>query len=116
VPAGDRLLQELKHVLQHLGVTNQSPLSHPVLARANLDASVEQVDALRDLEVAPRGVVQRLQVGVALEKARIRPRRIPAQRERTQKISGESSTEPTEEMFVRSRKSSPIFDMISAGD
>ena len=39
VPARDRLLEQLQHVLQ------------------DLHARVEQVDALRDLEVAPRRVV-----------------------------------------------------------
>ena len=42
VPARDRLLEQLQHVLQ------------------DLHARVEQVDALRDLEVAPRRVVERL--------------------------------------------------------
>lgn len=45
---GDGLLEELEHVLQ------------------DLDARVEQVDALRDLEVPARGVVQGLQVRVRL--------------------------------------------------
>ena len=40
--ARDGLLEELEHVLQ------------------DLDARVEQVDPLRDLEVAPRSVVERL--------------------------------------------------------
>lgn len=48
VAGGDGLLEELEHVLE------------------DLDARVEQVDALRDLEVAPCGVVQRLQVRVRL--------------------------------------------------
>lgn len=46
---GHGLLQELQHVLQHL------------------DAGVEQVDALWDLEITSRRVVKRSQVGVRLE-------------------------------------------------
>ena len=46
--AGDGLLEELEHVLQ------------------DLDARVEQVEALRELEVRARGVVERLQVRVRL--------------------------------------------------
>lgn len=49
VAGGDGLLEELEHVLQ------------------DLDARVEQVDALRDLEVPARGVVERLQVRVRLQ-------------------------------------------------
>ena len=45
---GDGLLEELEHVLE------------------DLDARVEQVDPLRDLEVASRGFVERLEVGVRL--------------------------------------------------
>ena len=46
--ARDGLFEELEHVLQ------------------DLDARVEQVDPLWNLEVAPRGVVERLQVRICL--------------------------------------------------
>ena len=48
VPGGDGLLEKLEHVLE------------------DLDARVEQIDALWDLEIGPRGVVERLQVRVRL--------------------------------------------------
>ena len=48
VAGGDGLLEKLEHVLE------------------DLDARVEQIDALWDLEIGPRGVVERLQVRVRL--------------------------------------------------
>lgn len=48
--ARDGLLEELEHVLQ------------------DLDARVEQVDPLRDLEVTPCGVIEWLQVRVRLSR------------------------------------------------
>jgi hypothetical protein len=45
---GHRLLQELQHVLQYL------------------DASVEQVDALKDLEITSRCVIKWSKIGVRL--------------------------------------------------
>ena len=48
VAGGDGLLEKLEHVLE------------------DLNARVEQIDALWDLEIGPRGVVERLQVRVRL--------------------------------------------------
>ena len=48
VAGGDGLLEKLEHVLE------------------DLDARVEQIDALWDLEIGPRGVVERLQVRLRL--------------------------------------------------
>ena len=57
--AGDSLLEELEHVLE------------------DLDARVEQVDPLRDLEVASRSFVEWLEVGVRRINA---PRTLPGKR------------------------------------
>ena len=48
MPARDGLLEELEHVLE------------------DFHARVQEVDALRDLEVAAGGIIQRLQIGVGL--------------------------------------------------
>lgn len=102
MPTRDRLLEQLQHVLQ------------------DLHARVEEVDALRDLEVAPRRVVQRLQVGVCPEdllrvivSGEWLADGFAALRWDGTGRTGESRTEPTELMLVRRRNSSPIFRMIS---
>jgi hypothetical protein len=104
---GHRLLQELQHVLQHL------------------DAGVEQVNALRDLEITSCRVVEWSQVGVRLWAAQTDARtgnssvsaRLGWSRLKllTQNTSGESNTEPTAAMLARRRNNSPILRMISTG-
>lgn len=77
MPGRDGLLEELEHVLQ------------------DLDARVEQVDALRDLEVAPRRVVQRLEVRVRLSGGDVSAgRSTGSEHTRPQNVRGRACTYP----------------------
>jgi hypothetical protein len=97
---GHRLLQELQHVLQYL------------------DAGIEQVDALWDLEITSCCVVKRSQIrerlGDGSSVVGEASRSVVLAQTLTQNTSGESRTEPTAVMLARRRKTSPILRMISS--
>jgi hypothetical protein len=90
----------------------------------HLDTGVEQVNALRDLEITPRRVVKWPQVRVRLgitrtQRAKSSVRAHLGQARRaplTQKTSGESNTEPTAAMLARRRNTSPILRIITTGE
>ena len=91
----------------------------------HLDAGVEQVDTLRDLEITSRCVVEWSQVRVRLgdigEHREAGKSSASAhlywsrQEPRTQNTSGASNTEPTVAMLARRRNTSPILRIITEG-